>query len=259
MKPARSTAFLTASLLACALLAGARGARADDPPQGGDDVQAKIEAKMREILRLMRENGKALLEAAQGGTTKPKGVDFVPPDPSMSEPPPPGGAGSGMDGGAGGSSEGGAGGEIRRRMDEIIEQSTRTGVAIPKELEELIRMIPRKKSNQPPQGGGQDDPSTRKQDGRKKPEDEKKDEQSDPKDPQRPDEKPKNGDKPPPEGEKGKPSDDDTPPWAAELPPESRKSALNADPEKVPPQYRELLIRYQKWLLERAGKARDGR
>lgn len=56
-----------------------------------------------------------------------------------------------------------------------------------------------------------------------------------------------------------KPKEDDTPAWALELPPESRRSALNADPEKVPAQYRDLLIRYQKWLIERVVKARDGK
>lgn len=170
--------------------------------------------------------------------------------------------GSGMDGGgtAGGGTPGGeAGAEVRRRMDEIIDKSGKTGVAIPKELEELIRMIPKKSSSSPPDGSGQGEPKPR--DGAPKPKpqdgDPKKDGNETNKDPKR--DPKERDDKPPPEGDKGDPVLDDTPPWALELPAESRQHALNADPEKVPPKYRDLMIRYQKWLLERAAKARDGR
>lgn len=258
-------ATLIGALALGSVTAPSRPARADEPPPEGGDVQAKIEAKMKEILRLMRENGQAILEASKGGTEKPKGVTVTPPEPPRSDgaTPPPDGPSGGMDGGMAGGSTGtepGAGGEIRRRMEEIVEQANKTGAAIPRELEELVRMIPKKKSGPPSDGPPPPDSESRKPGDKPNPGDgdpKKKDGKDDPKPGER---DPKNrGDKPPPDGENGRPREDDTPPWIAELPAEVRRSVLNADPAKVPPEYRDLLIRYQKWLLERAAKAKDGR
>ena len=261
----RTASRLAALGLAAMLPLGAFGvARAEDPPHGGGDVQAKIEEKMKEILRLMRENGKMILDVSKGGTEKPKGVEVTPPPtpPSMAEGSP-SGAGTPPGGGTPppeGNGGGDPGAEVRRRMEELLEQAGQTGAAIPRALEELVRMIPRSKSKSKPDGSPPQDPKARKP--REKPEpgeqDPKDAEKSDPKDPNR-DPKPKEGDKPPPDGEKSDPQSDDTPPWMAELPPEARRSILNADPERVPAQYRELMIRYQKWLAERAAKAKDGR
>ncbi len=249
-----------------------RSVRADDPPPEGGDPQAKVEAKMKEIVRLMRENGQAILEASKGGTSKPKGVTVEPPPappggvaPPGGTPPPPDGTSGGMEGGApGGTSDGpngsGPGGEIRRRMEEIVEQASKTSASIPRAIEELIRMIPKKKSGPPSGGSGQPGSDPRGQRDPNKPggDEPKTGEKDEPKPSER-DPKSRDGDKPPADAERDRPKDDDTPAWAAELPPEVRRSAVNADLEKVPPEYREKLIRYQKWLLERAAKARDGR
>lgn len=241
-----------------------RAHAADEPPPEGEDLQAKIQQKMQEILRLMRENGKAILDASQGGGARPKGVDVTPPPPDGTPPsgtPPPGV--TPPPGGMEGSEPAGSGEDVRRRMDELLKQMGSGGAAgaIPKELEELVRMIPRKSSNSsdgsPPPEPGSRKPGEKPKDPQDDPS--KKDPSKDPKESPERDPKPKDGDKPPPDGAKEPPREDDTPPWAAELPPEVRRVALNASPEKVPERYRSLLIRYQKWLQERAAKSRDGR
>ena len=165
-----------------------------------------------------------------------------------------------MAGGTTGAEPGVGGEEIRRRMEEILEQAKKTGAAIPKEIEELIRMIPKKKMGPPSGGPGQPESESRGQRDPNKPKDgEPKTGEKD--DPKKGDRDPKNhdGDKPPPDGEKERPKGDDTPPWLAELPPEVRQSIVNSDPAKVPPEYRDRLIEYQKYLIEHAAKARDGR
>lgn len=153
----RTASRLAALGLAAMLPLGAFGvARAEDPPHGGGDVQAKIEEKMKEILRLMRENGKMILDVSKGGTEKPKGVEVTPPPtpPSMAEGSP-SGAGTPPGGGTPppeGNGGGDPGAEVRRRMEELLEQAGQTGAAIPRALEELVRMIPRSKSKSKPDG-----------------------------------------------------------------------------------------------------------
>ena len=104
----------------------------DEGSGGNEELERKIKAQMDKILRLMRENEKALLEAASRGGKKPAGVDVTPPDappamegaqPSAGTPP----------------SEGG---QVRREIDELIRLTTQNGGTIPKELEELVKMIP---------------------------------------------------------------------------------------------------------------------
>jgi hypothetical protein len=90
----------------------------------------------------MRENERAILEAAQGSGREPKGVDVTPPE-TPPAPPPPGADGQGTKGrGGGGPPSGEKGESIRRRMEELIEGTGTRGQRIPVELEELVRMIP---------------------------------------------------------------------------------------------------------------------
>lgn len=259
------TGLLAAGLLAVpASLLAPTARAADEPPSGEEDLQAKIQKKMQEILRLMRENGKAILDASQGGGGRPKGVEVTPPPTDGSPPPgstpPPGGTPPPR--GKEGTEPGGAGTDVRRRMEDLLKQLSSQGGAgaIPKELEELVRMIPRKSSSSsdgsPPPESGERKPGGKPKDPQDDP---KKDPSKDPKENPERDPKPKDGDKPPPDGGKDTPRADDTPPWALELPPEVRTIALNASPESVPERFRAKFIRYQKWLQERASKARDGR
>ena len=50
-------------------------------------------------------------------------------------------------------------------------------------------------------------------------------------------------------------SDSSLPPWLVSLPPEVRRRIVDeVDLEKVPPAYRDLVRRYQRWLVENATK-----
>jgi hypothetical protein len=115
-----------ALLLAGALLVGARGAVAA-PEDGEEDLKAKIKQQMEKILQLMRESEAALLEATTVGAERPAGVDV--PVPPGTEAPPLGGPGA-------------TGEEVRKRLEELINGQQRMSGQIPKELEELVRMIP---------------------------------------------------------------------------------------------------------------------
>ncbi len=108
----------------------------------GQDVKAKIKKKMEKILELMKANEKALVELSVGKDAKPKRVD-------IDVPPPEGKAGgssgaSGSDGASGSSGSSGSSGmsgvEIRKKLEELM--SGEGGGAIPKELKELVEMIP---------------------------------------------------------------------------------------------------------------------
>ena len=264
-------ARLGTGILAAGMLGGPavflapRALAADEPPDG-EDLEAKIKAKMQEILKLMRENGKAILDASQGGGARPKGVEVTPPPPEGQPPsgtppsgtPPPGG--NPPPGGKEGTEPGGTGTDVRQRMEELLKQLSSKGTAgaIPKELEALVRMIP-KKSSSSSSGSPPPEPGERKPGDKPKDDPSKQDPSKDPKENPERDPKPKDGDKPPPDGDKAPPRDDDTPPWALELPPEVRRIALNASPESVPEPFRARFIRYQKWLQERASKGRDAR
>ena len=126
------------------------------------------------------------------------------------------------------------------------------GGAIPKEIEELIKMIPKKS------GSSQDQPDPnpeRNQDGEARKRNEKPPEGGkDPKDPNKPDDPAKKpyetGETKPPEGDKSDPARNDLPPWIVGLPPEMQRKIMNGDTKDVPPEYRSLVERYLKWLNE---------
>ncbi len=107
-------------------------------PSGAQSDEEKIKAQMEKILRLMRDNEKALLDASNRGGKKPPGVDVVPPEA------PPAMAGGGPE--AAKPPEGGTppekGSDVRRAIDELIKLTSEKGGSIPKELEELVKMIP---------------------------------------------------------------------------------------------------------------------
>jgi hypothetical protein len=144
---------LTALLAAGCLFVAAPYARAADEP-GPEDPRAKLKAQVEKILKLMRENETALLEASMAGGAAPKGPDVkvpevppapgapgAPPETSPPGTPPPSGAGSeGTP--SGGGSAGTRGEEIRKRLDEIIKGQQSGSSQIPEELAELVRMIP---------------------------------------------------------------------------------------------------------------------
>ena len=132
----------------------ARPARAEDgPPSPQDDVRAKIKAQVEKILKLMRENEAALLEASTAGGAAPKGADVkvpdLPPAPTGTTPPPEGGGnGQGNDGASGSQGKGGGstgpatGEEIRKRLEELINGQQKGAAKIPDELAELVKMVP---------------------------------------------------------------------------------------------------------------------
>jgi hypothetical protein len=247
-----------AALAAASLLAAAPSLASARPDGEGEEPQTleqKIMAQMEKVLRLMRENEKALLEATRGSGKKPTGVEFTPPvapesgmaapEAGMASPeagmeaPPPSAPPSG-------------GEEIRKRIDELLKISGEKGAQIPRELEELVKMIPIMGWG----GGGQSEPKPddgtepQPREGRQpKPEDGggKPETNQEPKDPAR---KPEERTGKPPEGEKGDETRPDVPPWAVNLPPEIVSRITSGDTESVPPQYRWVIEKYQKWLTE---------
>lgn len=123
--------------------------------EGLDPVSAEVKAQMEKIIRLMRENERALLEISTGGKAQPKTVDVdvpVPPAGSGSGGEGSGGNAGGSDGGSARPPEGGgsagsggdspAGEDVRRALDELIRGQQEQGASIPGELEELVRMVP---------------------------------------------------------------------------------------------------------------------
>ena len=76
-RPAR-VALLFAAL---SLLGPCGAALADGDGEGGEGaegVQQKVKAQVEKILKLMRENEKALLEASRGSGRKPEGITSPP-------------------------------------------------------------------------------------------------------------------------------------------------------------------------------------
>lgn len=124
--------------LALALAAiGATPAYAEDGATP-EDPMAKLRAQAEKVLKLMRENEDALLKASATGGQAPKG-----PDVPIPELPPTPGAGEPQGGAQGGGTQGGAAGEgAKKSMEELIRALSEQGGMIPRELEELMRMIP---------------------------------------------------------------------------------------------------------------------
>jgi hypothetical protein len=117
-------------------------ARAEEgEPPSGEDPFREIREQMEKISRLMRENEALLLEASRVGGEAPAPVSVDPPPaprtPDEKAATDEKGAreSDGPDASANGE-------EIRRRLEKLIRGSSERGVAIPKELEELVRMWP---------------------------------------------------------------------------------------------------------------------
>jgi hypothetical protein len=127
-----------AALLALGSFA-ARPASAEDESEG--DLRQKIQKQMEKILQLMRENEKALLVASSGGEADPTSPEVVVPpgEASKESGEKPSGEPSG---GAAGGDPGTRGEEIRRRLEEVLSGQGAKSRAIPRELEELVKMIP---------------------------------------------------------------------------------------------------------------------
>jgi hypothetical protein len=231
---------------------------AEDGEEGGEpgvqeDASARIREQMEKIARLMRENEAALLEATRIGGSEPKPVDVKPPDGSErpSGEPTRAGDGSGAAPPEGGTTPPEAGAEIRRRIDELIRGSSERGGRIPRELEELVRMIPTQKgSGTPDPNAPKPDAESRRREAPKEPGEEpsgsKKPEEGQPS----PDDDPSR--QPPPEGAAGDPSRSSVPPWIQELPPEVRRKIVAQDFESVPEAYRTRIRRYLRWLAEQS-------
>jgi hypothetical protein len=128
--------------------AGAAPAFAED---GADpqDPMAKVRAQAEKVLRLMREHEDALLKASTAGGPAPaKGPEI--PIPDLPPAPAAGNPEGGAEGSGGGTSGGGTGsggtspkGEgAKQSIDELLKALKDTGGGIPRELEELMRMIP---------------------------------------------------------------------------------------------------------------------
>lgn len=259
----RMLLFGNALLLSLALLLAPGVAAAEDEGAGRDDLKAKIKKKMEEILELMAENERALLELSTGADGKPRRVDVEVPD----VPPAKGASGTGSDGSSG--SSGGAtksGEEIARRLRELIEGQRGRGQRIPKEMEELLRMIPRS------QGKGQGQPQGKPSDGKQKDQaseelrearrkrleeqkrrEETKRQRGDPSNPAESDRmrtgKPEDKEKPE-DASRGP----DVPVWFTALPPEIRDALAGGQAEKIPQKYRHLIARYNLYIQKQAAK-----
>lgn len=140
--------FAYALLPALLLALTAPTASAEDG--AGQDTKAKIKAKMEKILELMKANEKALIELSVGKDAKPKRVDIDVPPPESAAGGSGGSGGSAGGGSAGGSSGsagsegssgGAAGGGAAEKLEELLKQMQQGG-GIPKELKELVEMIP---------------------------------------------------------------------------------------------------------------------
>jgi hypothetical protein len=116
----RSLTYAAAGLLGLGALAGP--ARADED----SELREKIKQQMEKIVQLMRENEKALLVASTGGAADPKSPDVTVPAGEESPASDPGAKGE----------------EIRRRIEEALTGQGRKASGIPRELEELVKMIP---------------------------------------------------------------------------------------------------------------------
>ena len=266
MSMTRRPSFRAALLLAAlGLLAVPRGrAFADgeggEGGEGQESLQQKIKAQMEKVLKLMRESEKALLDASRTGGKKPPAPEIPPPEgPSME--------GAGMADPGMGSPEGGAppgeGEKVRQELEELLKAARSTGGAVPGELEELVKMIPVQKGQG--EGQGKPDPnpgesgSTNPRQGKEMPDAGDPNKPQGGKKPEDPAKRPeKDGGGKPPDGDKSDPAHPEVPPWYVGLPEEIRHMITTGDTEHVPPEYRDRVEAYLKWLSEHA-KGGSGR
>lgn len=275
-------------LAAGCLFAATSRVEAEDGPTPQEDLRSKLKAQVEKILKLMRENEAALLEASTAGGVAPKGPEVKVPDlPPSPTPPPPdgGGSGQGNPGGAaggsppgggpaggappsGGSNGGAAGGgpgrgeEIRKRLDELIQGQQQGASKIPDELEQLVKMVPMGKSGGSPGSGdpsggksGEQPDSPEAREAKRLKELQEKEQPSgkdghDPKSGEKPPEGENHG-RPPGESEPKPPEDPNDPtrtPWKAELPPEWRSSESGGGLESLPGRLGDIIREYLKNL-----------
>jgi hypothetical protein len=127
-------------ILALAVLAAVFGALATPASaEDQDAIREKIKQQMEKIIRLMRENETALLVASTGGKADPKGPEVVvpPAEEAGAE-----GTGTPSGGERAGTDPGARGEEVRRRIERLLEGQGRRATSIPKEIEDLVKMIP---------------------------------------------------------------------------------------------------------------------
>ncbi len=166
------------------------------------------------------------------------------------------GAGPGPSGGQ--APEGGA--DAARSMEDLIRESRKTSGEIPREMEQLVRMVPYSRSGsspdpQDPSAEPKPDPRDIRKSmddkpdagGEKKPEDGRPDHPRDPKDRDPAQPKPPGSGEPPPK--------DDRPVWDPKLPPQIRDAYVRGAMEKIPPEYQELIKEYLQWLGRAASES----
>jgi hypothetical protein len=199
-------------------------AAAEEPDDAG-----RLRAKMEEVRRLMEENETALLDISTGKDGRTRRVDVpVPPE---------------------------QGADAARRLRELVEGQRARGERIPRELEELLRMIP----PSPGQAGGEaregDAEGERPQASPRK---ERRPASSAAGEAARtrgvdehcaragaPQSEPAAADRP--AEEDGKPG------WDAALPPEIRDALAGGRAELIPARFRGLIEKYNRRLQEEAG------
>jgi hypothetical protein len=122
-------------------------ARADDA--GGKEEPSPVKAQMRKIVRLMRENEEALLEASRGEGGKAKPVDVTAPPVAPDRAPPPAatnGEAPKSAGEPGGKQApaplGEKGASAAGGLDDLLAGAGVRGANLRREIEELLRMIP---------------------------------------------------------------------------------------------------------------------
>ncbi len=257
-KPTRrirsSILALAASVALCAV-----PATLSAEEEGPGAVEKKIKEQMEKILKLMKENEDALLKLSTGKSADPKGVDIEPPVPPEGSPPPSsGGSGSSGSGASGGGAGGSKGDDIRRKLEELLEQQ-RGSSRIPGELEALVRMIPTKKG----QGEGQGEPQDQSgkepneaemRDNRQEEQDPKENGGQDPQDPKGPRDPndPMSNRKPEPDAPENPQDPKSGSFWDTQLPAEIREAAAGGKLKMIPVQYRDLVRRYLLWLQKNA-------
>jgi hypothetical protein len=90
-----------------------------------------------------------------------------------------------------------------------------------------------------------------------KPEEGPQEGEREPKEPRDPNERSET--EPEDEGEPGAAQQNALPAWAVSLPPQVRDALIRGDFEMVPAEYRELVRRYHRWLLEQEEAGSRGR
>ena len=258
MKTRSGPARVALLLAAFSLLGPCGAALADGDGEGGEGaegIQQKVKAQVEKILKLMRENEKALLEASRGSGRKPEGVDVKPPEPPSAmqqDAAPPEGAPPPL-----------KGEDVKKRLEELLKTSQGSGASIPKELEDLVKMIPVMSGQGQGQGPPDPSPGSGSTEPRKTKDLPDPQDGTEPKGAQKPKDPAKGdyekGAQKPPDGDKSDPAHPEEPSWLVSLPEQIQRMITGGDTESVPQRYRHLVEAYQKWLAEHAKGGTTGR